>query len=65
MATVLGLGVTGVAGATGIGCAGLVGAGSGRGMQGLLGACGVVVVVFGTVLLGLTLHLHRCRLMRQ
>ena len=64
MAAVLGFGVAGVAGATGIGCAGLVGAGSGRGMWGLLGACGVVVVVFGTVLLGLTLHSHRCHLMQ-
>ena len=46
-------------------CVGLVGAGCGVEMPGLAGACGVAVVASGTVLVGLTLHLHRCHLVWQ
>ena len=64
---VCGFGVTGIVdakGAVSTGCAGLVGAGSGTETQGLVGACGVAVVAFGTVSVGLTLHSCRCHLMQ-
>ena len=51
-AVVCGLGVSGIVGATGKGCAscaGLVGAGCGAEMQGVAGACSVAVVVSGAV----------------
>ena len=63
-----GLGVVGIVGAMGKGCAscaGLSGAGCGTEMQGLAGACGVTIVVSGTVSVALTLCSHRCHLMWQ
>ena len=62
-AVVCSFGVTGVACATGKGCAscaGLVCAGCGAEMQGLARSCSVAVVVSGAAWVGLTLHAHRC-----
>ena len=66
IAVACGFGVAGVVDATSVGCtgcAGLVGAGCGTEIQGQAGTSGVVVVVSGTVLAGLTLHSCRCCLM--
>ena len=65
-AVVCGFGVTGIEGAQGVGCAGCAGlAGAGCGMEtwSLAGACGVAVVLSGTVSVGLTLCSHRWHLM--
>ena len=59
--------VRGIVGATGLGCAGcggLAGADCSMEMWGLAGVCGAVVVASGTVLVGLTLHSHRCHLVQ-
>ena len=67
-AGVCGFGVMDIAGATDRGCsscADLAGAGSGAEMQGLAGACSVVVVASEVVSVGLTLHSQRCHLVQQ
>ena len=67
-AVACGFGVTGIAGARSVscaGCAGLVSAGCSTKTQGLAEVCGVVVVASGTASAGLTLCSHGCHLVWQ